>query len=223
MRKPTAFITVGVLLFNCGCGTVPLLTTPTRYEKKVPAEYNLAAQEKKKVVVMVDNPAWVNAPSSLALQLAADLNDNLTGKLALSSKNVVSCEKVQTFRASTPGADRLSPSQLGKAVGADLVLFAELHQFSLAQVTETQYYRGELAGKAALFDCGSGRQLWPAAQEGKFIRVAFDVEEGDYNAANNRLAAAFAHCITRYLYDCPVAKFKIFEDKSGTGWEDWHD
>lgn len=223
MKKPEVLATIVVLLFSCGCGTVPLLTTPTRHEKKVPAEYNLAAQQDKKVVVIVNNPVWVNAPSSLALRVAADVNNNLTEKLGLQPKNLVSNERLQTFRASTPEADSLSPAELGKAVGADLVLFAELHQFSLTQVTETEYYKGELVGRAAVFDCDSAEQLWPEAEQGKLIRVAFDVEEGDYSAADNRLAGAFAHCITRYLYDCPVHKFKIFEDKSGTGWEDWHD
>ncbi len=222
MRKSTVFITVGVLLFSCGCKTVPIMTTPTRHEKKIPAEYNLAAQKDKKVAVIVDDPSWVNAPSSLALQVAADLNSNLTEKLLLPSKNLIPYEQEQALGTGTPEAGAM-PVQLGKAVGADLVLFAQLHTFRLAQITETQYYRGELAGMAALFDCDSGQQLWPQEQQGKVIRVAFDLEQGDYDAASNRLARAFAHCITRYLYDCPVAKFKIFEDKSGTGWEDWHD
>jgi hypothetical protein len=223
MRKNTAFITVVVLLFSSGCGVVSLMGTPTSSEKKIPAEFNLAAQKDKKVVVIVDNPAWVNAPPALATRLAADLTASLTAVLLLPPQNIIPYGKTQSLSAEATQAGPRSPVEMGKTAGADLVLFAELHEFTLAGLTETEYYKGELAGSAALFDCASGKQLWPASQQGKIIRVGFDLEKSGYTAADNRLAAAFAHCVTRYLYDCPVAKFKIADDRSGAGWENWQD
>jgi len=222
MRKPVAYVTIIVLLFVCGC-IVPIFTEPTRHEKKIPAEYNLALAEDKKVVVLVENPIWANAPVSLASQLTTELNNNLTDKIGLKSEVLIPYERLQTFKAAAPDAAGLSPSELGKAVGADLVLFAEVHEFALSKTMETDYYKGLLEGRTALFDAGSGQRLWPESELGKVIRVAFDIEEGDYDKATGRLSRAFAHCVTRYLYDCPVAKFKIFEDKSGTGWKDWQD
>ncbi len=222
MRKPAAFITITFLLFSSGC-IVPLLTEPTRNEKKIPAEYNLTLAQGKKVVVLVENPIWANAPVSLTSQLANELNKKLTDELGLKSKDLISYEKVQTYIQTVQGASQLSPAEIGRALGADLVLFAEVHEFILGQTTETNYYKGQLAGRAALFDVTSGQKLWPESEAGKPIRVAFDVEEGSYDKAVDRLARSFAHCVTRYLYDCPVPKFKIFEDKSGTGWKNWQD
>jgi hypothetical protein len=219
MRKAEVFVTIAVLLFSCGCGTVPLLTTPTRHEKKVPAEYNLAAQKDKKVMVVVYSPAWVTAPASIVSKLTDDLEMNLTEQLKLECDNLILYEnlKPKSCMSVPPGP------WLGKDFGADLVLYAELHEFNLEKVTETDYYKGQLEGKAALFEAGSEHRLWPQSEPGKVIRIAFDVEQGDYDKAIDRLSRAFAHCTTRYLYDCPVAKFKIFEDKSGTGWENWRD
>jgi hypothetical protein len=222
MTKPVALITIIVLLFSPGC-IVPVLTTPTRHEKKIPAEYNLAVIEDRTIVVLVENPIWANAPVGLTSQLTAELNSNLTDKIGLKSEVLIPYERLQTFRATAPDVAGLSPSGLGKAVGADLVLFVEVHDFALSKTIETDYYKGLLEGRAALFDAGSGQRLWPESEHGKLIRVAFDVEQGDYDEAVSRLSRAFAHCVTRYLYDCPVAKFKIFEDKSGTGWRDWQD
>jgi hypothetical protein len=211
-----------VLLFVCGC-IVPIFTEPTRHEKKIPAEYNLALAKDKKIVVLVENPIWANAPVSLTAQLTTELNKSLTDKVGLKPKDLISYEKVQTYRAVVQDTSQLSPVELGRAVGADLVLFAEVHEFALGQTAETDYYKGRLAGRVALFDVASGQKLWPESESGKLIMVAFDVEQDGYDEATDRLARAFAHCVTRYLYDCPVAKFKIFEDKSGTGWKDWQD
>jgi hypothetical protein len=83
------------------------------------------------------------------------------------------------------------------------------------------YYKGRLAGRVGLFETSTGQRLWPITESGKRINVLFDVEKGGYTASSTRLLKAFAHCTTRYLYDCPVEKFKIFEDKSSNEWENW--
>jgi hypothetical protein len=222
MRKLVAYITVVVLSFTCGC-IVPILTTPTRHEKKVPAEYNLTLDKGKKIAVLVENPIWSNAPVSLTSQLTTAVTKNLTDDLGLKSKDIISNEKVQAYRVTMQSSSQLSPVELGRAVGADLVLFAQVQEFNLTQTMETEYYKGLLVGKAALFDVATEQKLWPESESGKSVRVAFDLEQGSYDDAVDRLVNAFAHCVTRYLYDCPVPKFKIFEDKSGTGWNEWQD
>ena len=220
MSRTIAFITVTVLLFSSGC-IIPILTTPTRNEKKVPAEYNLPKDKGKKIVVLVENPIWSNAPISMTSQLTTAITKNLTDELGLKSKNIISKEKVQAYWTTMLNSSQFSPVELGKAVGADLVLFTQVQEFELTQTAETEYYKGQLAGKAVLFDVATKQKLWPESESGKPVRVAFDLEKGSYDDAVERLVNAFAHCITRYLYDCPVPKFKIFDDKSGTGWNEW--
>jgi hypothetical protein len=222
MSRTIAYITVAVLLFSTGC-IIPIFTTPTRHEKKVPAEYNLTLDKGKKIAVMVDNPIWSRAPISLTSQLTTAITKNLTDELGLKSKYLISDAKVQAYRATMQGSSQLSPVELGRAVGADFVLFAQVQEYELIQTAETEYYKGLLAGKAVLFDVAAGQKLWPESESGKPVRVAFDIEKGSHDDAVERLVNAFAHCVTRYLYDCPVPKFKIFEDKSGTGWNEWQD
>lgn len=222
MSKTIAYTTVAVLLLCSGC-IIPIFTTPTRHEKKVPAEYNLTLAKGKKTAVLVDNPIWSKAPVSLTSQLTTAITKNLTDDIGLKSKYLISDEKVHVYRATMQGSSQFSPVDLGRAVGADMVLFAQVQEFEMTQTMETEYYKGLLAGKAALFDVATGQKLWPESESGKPVRVAFDVEKGGYEDAVERLVNAFAHCMTRYLYDCPVPKFKRFDDKSGTGWNQWQD
>ena len=68
-----------------------------------------------------------------------------------------------------------------------------------------------------LFDVSDGGKLWTH----KNIRVGFEIEDRGYDVAVKRMAAVFAHCTVRYLYDCPKKKFKIYGDRSNFSWGDW--
>ncbi len=223
MRKPEVIITMLILLLSSGCGMVAVMGTPTRHEKKIPAEYDLTEQKKKKIVIWVESPTWANIPANLSGQLRTSLHANLTEKLKVKSKYIIADEKVRSAAATNMVGIGMGVSEVGKAVGADLVLFAEMQEFSMPKVAEMDYYKGRLAGRVGLFDSATGQQLWPVTEQGKRIHVAFDIEKGNYSKATNRLARAFAHCTTRYLYNCPVDKFRIFEDKSNAAWENWQD
>lgn len=219
MRKIVVFPVITVLLFIYGC-IVPVLTTPTRHEKKIPAEYNITVHEDKKLMVIVYSPDWVRAPANITSEITGELEEKLTEELKLEPENIILYENLkpkESLHSAPP------TPEIGKNFGADLVLFAEVHEFALSKMIETDYYVGRITGRAAVFDADTGQRLWPDSEHGKLIRIAYDVEEGDYDQAFDRLVRSFAHCVTRYLYDCPVPKFKIFEDKSGTGWRDWQD
>jgi hypothetical protein len=149
------------------------------------------------------------------------LRINLREKLKISSKNIVENKILKSALDSGTITFGMDASEIGKAVNADLVLFVQLQEFSVSQVTDMDYYKGRLAGRVGLFETSTGQRLWPITESGKRINVLFDVEKGGYTASSTRLLKAFAHCTTRYLYDCPVEKFKIFEDKSSNEWENW--
>jgi hypothetical protein len=52
-------------LFQCSCGLVGLMSTPTRYEEEIPAEYKLADLEEKKILIFVEQPYWLDAKVNL--------------------------------------------------------------------------------------------------------------------------------------------------------------
>jgi len=217
MNKPAAITTIAILVFACGC----TMFSETRSEKKVPAEYNLTETGEQKIAVIIENPIWADAPRILTGQLTDEIHKKLKNDLKLAPKKIISQEKISEYMRNTPQAEMQGPIEIGRSVGADLVLYAQIQNFKLTQTAETDYYRGLLDGKAALFDAETGEKLWPLDESGKTILVSYEIEQGNYEAAVGRLARAFAHCTTRYLYNCPVPRYKIYEDKSGMGWKDW--
>jgi hypothetical protein len=105
---------------------------------------------------------------------------------------------------------------VGKTLGADIVLLIMIEDYQLNEVAGSGYYNGFLGAQAALFETASGGKLWP----GRSIKVGFEIGERGQEEAVNRLVNACAHCITRYLYNCPEYKFKIFDEGVKAEWEE---
>jgi hypothetical protein len=196
---------------------------PTRDEKKIPAEYDLKTQADKKLLVLVNQPSWLAGPSNLDKNLTKSIHANLIANKILKNTALIQYEQINALREKEPDYFSLYPLNAGQALNADLVLFVSIDQKRLDPVQEKNYYKGLLTGKAQLIEVYSGNILWPVSPDGKALRVEFDVEKGGYDAASIRLAKSFAHCVVRYLYNCPVAKFQIFDDKSQSGWPQWED
>jgi len=204
-----------LLLASSGCQIPALMSKPTRDEKKIPAEYNLKAQSDKKLLILVNQPSWSAGPANLKPYLTKAIQKNIQDNKILKADNFV------TYDGRTDYVE-LSPRDSGKAAGADLVLVVAIEQQSV-RVEQIRYYRGLLTGRAQLIDVASGAVLWPNEPDGKNLRIEFDLERNGYDAAVSRLANSFAHCVVRYFYDCSVAKFQIFDDKSQPTWQLWED
>lgn len=114
----------------------------------------------------------------------------------------------------------LSPVAVGKALGANIILLVIIEDYQLGEVAETDYYRGFLHAQTVLFETATAEKLWTESAEGKGIRVGFEAEQRE-EASVKRLVNACAHCISRYFYNCTKDKFKIFDERSDTGWEEW--
>jgi hypothetical protein len=115
----------------------------------------------------------------------------------------------------------LKPSDVGKVLGADVVLYVNIAEAQFESMPDTDIYRSFLSAKASIIDTVSGIDLWPEQSDGKSIKVGFDMEERGVKAAISRLSRSTAHCIVRYLYDCKVAYFKTSDDRTGPAWEYW--
>ena len=116
----------------------------------------------------------------------------------------------------------LSSVEVGEALDADLVLLVVVEDYQLGELPEAGYYRAILNARAVLLDVATGEKLWPKSAKNKSIQVGFEVEQRGKGVAAKRLTAACAHCIVRYLYDCPKNKFKIFDDRSNIAWKSWN-
>lgn len=207
--------------FLSGCGLIAAIGTPNRYEKKVPAEYDLAQHEDKKILVLVNQPIWVAAEVNLRYYITEAMNSCLRKQTEIGPELLVGYEELAAFRSGRSDWSKLSAAEIGKALGADIVLLVEVEGCTVNEIAQSGYYKGSLNARSSLIDTASATKLWPASANDKIIRVGFDVEQGGNEAAFRRLAVACSYCTVRYFYDCPKHRFKIADDRSGTNWQHW--
>jgi hypothetical protein len=221
---------LAVILFE-GCALIGVLGTPTPSEKMIPAEFKFVVDKSregrltpdKKLLVLVNQPSWLNAPPLLRQTLTEQIQIRLIANAVLKPSNMVPYESLSEFRSKEAAFSSMTTAQIGKALNADLVLVADLTAYRLVDVEDSGYCEGSLSGCTFLIDDANSDKLWPVDADNKKINVAFDVESHGREAAFDRLAAAFAHCTARFFYDCPANKFKIAEDKSDLVWSQWGD
>ena len=221
MRKLNPFLLLLAVLFYGGCNVVTRLATPTNSEMKIAAEYDLGRHQDQKILVLVNQPSWLNAQMNLRYYLTEAMNKKLTTKVRIPSDRLVDYSELSEFRSNKDDFSLLSDVQVGKALGADIVLLIVIDGYRLDELADSGYYSGFAAAKAALFETVKGKELWPDSKTGKSIKVGFEVEKRGREVAIERLAASLAHCTVRYLYNCPKTRFKIIEDKSGASRENW--
>lgn len=214
IEKLIVFPVLAAVFFCSGCGFVGLMGSEGPYEKKIPAEYDLAKQKGKKVLVLVEQPSWLKTKANLRYHLTAVISESLIANVKVSPKYILSYKELSAFRSKESDFSSLSPAAVGKALGADIILLVTVENFQLSEIAGSGYYNGSLEVKAAAYD-SSGEQVW----EEKSVQVGFETGERGQEQAVRRLVNACAHCITRYLYNCPEYKFRIPEEGSKTGWE----
>jgi len=216
------FVTVAFLHTGCKYGgIVSLFGTPGYYEEEIPAEYNLAEHTDRKILVLVNQPGWLNAKANLRYYLTRAINNNLASKVEIPLELLVSYGELFVFRSNRGDFSLLSPEEAGAALNANMVLLVIIEGYELEEMAKTGYYKGFLDVQTVLLDVATGGKLWPEEAKSKSIKVGFEVESRGAEVALARLVAASAHCTVRYLYNCPKNKFKIAEDRSDVVWEDW--
>jgi len=220
------FLLAGVLLaaevLLCGgCPLVGLLGTPTRREEKIPAEFDLAQHQENTLLVLVDQPAWLNARANLRYYLTNYVGEQLVGKLDFPPGKLISYDRLSEFRSARGDFLSLSPPAIGQALGADVVLFVAVEGYELSSRDATNYHKGAMTAQCSLWQVSSAGKLWPRPEESRRVDVGFEVGPAGGAAAVERLTRAMAYCITRYFYDCPKDQFRISDDRTQTEWVNW--
>ena len=216
------FIFLTLALFHSGCGIVSVMGTSTRYERKIAAEYDLTSHTDQKILVLVNQPAYLNAQVNLRFYLTEAINRTFVGNIKFAPEQLVSYSKLSEFRSNENDFSLLLPAKVGEALDANMVLLVMVEDYQLHKMPEADYYKGSLSSRVVLLDTATGKKLWPESAKSKSIKVGFEIEQRGQEVAVKRLAAGCAHCIVRYLYDCPKNKFKIADDKSDVAWKSWN-
>jgi hypothetical protein len=186
------------------------LASPTSREKKVPAEYSLQGT-KSRVMVFVDEARAGSVPFDLRSRLDATVRAHLIRKVRIKEENVVGPVDYAPSRLAAYAG--LSPAEIGRQAGADLVVYVRVESHEINQMHAAGYFSASLVTRSVLLDAASGEVLWPKGEEVKVARIRLELETGGRDATLNRLAAATAHCVTRYFYDCPGDQFRSGDEQ----------
>jgi len=215
-----AYAGLPALLFCAGCspGIVGLIGTPTPSETKNPAQYTLTKDKDQKILVLVDQPVSFSAYANLRFYLTDTIIKMLQLKAEIKPSFFIDYKTLADLRAGMPDLYMLSPAQVGEKLGADLVLAVTITDCRITDIGDAGY-NGSLDANAALYKVATGEKLWPTIEQSQRVEVGCESERRGLDAACVRLAAAAAHCITRYLYDCPNANFKISDERTLSSWE----
>jgi hypothetical protein len=211
--------------FWTGCSTAGsiggILSSETRAEKVTPAEFDLAKTDGN-IVVVVSQPAWIKTPMDLRITLTDAINAALEAKAKIKKGRLTPYTDVLKCRMGLADEKRNDPFAIASKLNAQYVLAVQITDFELSTFVEEDLFNGTMITKNCLFDANSNK-MWPqdANEAGRQITVGFEDEKGTVELAVGKLAAATAHCITRYLYNCKLEQFRIAEEQKELDFYTW--
>lgn len=201
-----------VALFFAGCNIFGFLASEGPFESKKAPEFNLLAQQDRKILVWLETPRSLNISDAVQGKLRGAFNSYLSGQMKIKPANIVLAPASGT--AGTAGMQ--DPANVARSLGAGFVLLVQVDMFELDSLQIKDYVTGQLITRTILLDADSSTAVWPKQPEGKMIHIGVEVETGGRDAAISRLVSAATHCTLRYLYPCDKLKFKNSDERVST-------
>jgi hypothetical protein len=200
-----------------GCGIVPLLGTPTAYEQKIPAEFNIAKNTEYKIAVLVQGGPNIALRREVEDAILLDLQE----KVELKKDRLVARSEIDKLRLDNDKYQAMTPSQVGTAAGAGGVLVVKIVKYELYPMPLGRDYDCGMSVSASLVDAATERILWPEDGMARSVSLESEGERGGAVEITAKLVLAMAHGVTRYLYDCPKAYFRMPGEKRENELEDF--
>ena len=179
MKRPLPAATLAVipltlLAFTAvpGCNVITPVAYAIHGPGKVEPVYTL--DETRKTVVLVDDPSSRITHRRLRYAVAEKATNELLEKRILT--DMLDPRGILTAAGSERFGEQMSISQLGESVGADIVIYAVVTEFSLSP--ETGSYLPQANMRVKVVDVHSGQRLWPASESGHLMNVAIAQRPG---------------------------------------------
>ena len=221
MSTKNIILTFGVivlLLASSGCGILHTLFANQDEMGMVKAELELEEYLPGRVLVLVDQPSWVNCEANLRSMLTEDINFRLKEKFKL--KDLVEYGEIARLRAENPEFYKMSPYQVGRMVNADVVIVVGIDNYALYEIADAGYYSGSLVSRCSAFDVQENIKIWPRGSGTRRVGLCVEVEKGSKKTLE-RLSKGSAHCVVRYFQDCKNEKFNIIDEEIDFRKIDW--
>ena len=199
-----------------GCAVFGWIVAKFAPEKKVPAEYEFPAGTT--ILVFVDDMLHPVDYEPVKIQLTEMLNAQLIAHKV--AAKTIPYSRLGEFISATPSFNSLAVSEVGRKLGADMVLYVQIDEFGLRDAAAgAELWKGRLATSIRLVDVTKGR-LWPTdSPTGHMVPKAETQTVSDSSQArgeqiSRELADETADKIAKLFYSYKTPYEGAYGDKS---------
>jgi hypothetical protein len=171
-RVLTAAACLTGVALAAGCNVVAPIAYAIHGPGQVEPVHTL--DEERTVVYFIDDPSSKIAQRRLRYTMA-----DVASHTLLEKKVVVDVLDSRTILAAATKerhGDRMSITELGRAVGADIVVYAVVTNFSMANEGNT--FVPSTSMRVKVIDVAEGVRVWPAAESGYLVEVRLPQRPG---------------------------------------------
>ncbi len=199
------------LTFLPGCN----ILTPVAYAIHGPEKINpvFTLPENATTVVFVDDPSSKIAQRRLRYAMAEIATNQLLEKRIL--VDMLEPRGILAAATKETNSSRMSITELGKSVGADIVIYAVVTEFSLSP--ETGSYIPQATLRVKVIDVAKGKRVWPDSSFGHLAQIKIPQLPGlspDNNAAQlaieQELAARAGLGLSQLFYKHEIVETVLF-------------
>lgn len=163
-----------VLTIIPGCNVVTPIAYAIHGPGKVMPAFTLA--EDLKTVIFVDDPSSRITQRRLRYSIADRATKELLAKRVL--VDMIDPRGILTAASNERFGEQMSISELGKSVGADIVIYAVVTEFSMSP--ETGSYIPSTTLRVKVIDVASGERVWPSGETGLILNIQIPQKTGSY-------------------------------------------
>lgn len=156
-----------------GCNIVGPAYVLLHGPEKTPAQHTL--DPTKRSVVFVDDRANVVARRSTRMQIAAEAEKVITEKGLV--EEMIRSQAIMAAASMDSHDEPSSIAELGRTVGADVVIYATVDFFGLSPDGST--YQPTARLRVKIVDAITGERLWPEQTSGQTLMVEMQVRPED--------------------------------------------
>lgn len=167
----TLCITAALCLIP-GCNVVTPIAYAVHGPEKVKPVFTL--DEELKTVVFVDDPSSKITQRRMRYAIADRATNELLAKRVL--VDMLDSRGVLTAASNERYGEQMSITELGQSVGADIVIYAVVTDFSLSPEAGAYIPRAELRVK--IMDVAKGERIWPLSEMGHMVHVQIPQRPG---------------------------------------------
>tara|TARA_R110002073_G_scaffold239285_1_gene400589 strand:- start:97206 stop:97871 length:666 start_codon:yes stop_codon:yes gene_type:complete len=174
-KQTTLLIAVAMTILTLipGCNIVTPIAYAIHGPQKINPVYEL--NEELKTVVFVDDPSSKITQRRLRYTIAKQATSELLDKRIL--VDMLDPRGILTAASNERFGEQMSISELGKSVGADIVIYAVVTDFSISPEAGAYIPRASLRIK--VIDVAEGQRVWPSDTKGHIANIQIPQRPGN--------------------------------------------